>query len=112
MWGITPAYLQCAGIIIHDSFTLQYPRIDKHLTFKYPSALILYGIEQKSMFRLHRETTQGVFRSNACLFFHLLIDLVRDTTSAPAFPATSLAHDSYTSLDKLNSVLQQPACGT
>ena len=100
MWGITPAYLQCTGIIIHDSFTSQFPHTDEHLTFKYPSVLILYGIEQKGMFRLYSETTLGALRSNACLFFQLLIDLVRDIASLHHLCLlTSLAHHSYTSLD-------------
>lgn len=110
MWGITPAYLQCTGIIIHDSFTNQFTLTDEQSTFKYPSALILHGTEQKSMFRLYRETTLGALRSHACLFFQLFIDLVRDTASLHQFCLlTSLAHHSYTSLDNQTNESELPA---
>lgn len=69
MWEITPAYLQCRRIIIQDSFTSQFPPTDEHLTFKYPSALILYGTEQKKVCLDYIEKLHWVLSDQMLVYF-------------------------------------------
>lgn len=81
MKGIIPVYLQFTGKTIHNSFTSQFTCINKlDLQTFINFNIILH--RTKSTFRFYRETTLVLkVKSNACLFFKLLIDTVRVVTS-------------------------------